>query len=1116
MIPNGISRLMFGALTADEGVFQRKGIMPTERRRVVLWKNGFMSRKAQQLKNQQSKNLMSRAALGESSKRTRAERRRAQLAREVEQELAAEREREEEAKSPSMAVDSPHRSPAKNRPAPQMEEEDQPTPKQKKSRPNEEKYPLEKQIESEKEAPPDEEKYAHPRAEEREMERLMIESERKEKQAAEDVVPMDEDVQDIKMPDSEFYGARVGNECGSLDMALSMSVDRLEMLWVKAGGEKSTQEKGAVRKQWYVSRLRNIDSESLSAEEKALRKKFCDLVDREKKHRFRSWFRNFPNPYKHENGTPKSAATFKNEIDDILKNNDTSLSRDAANRLAIVDGCTKTTGPIQLTHYQEFVRQYLTPTNPLKGLLLWHSVGSGKTCTMIAAASTSFETRKKPWHIILSTPSAIDESFLDNIFNSVCHWGMRQQTMEEGKRFDESEVPREKRAEFFIKRVAPCTWITQDKAQMGVQSMPSRLSAWTHQRLYNYISDQSHSSTDVRKVMQCIRKQNKKTNDHLHRCLVIIDEAHTFLETVFRRDGKFDEKKFSNMIKHIQNSHTRSGKNSVKFLLASATPQNPHPVNLFQLIKMLNPASSLPIEDKPYDEWVKGLNALTDQTKDAVFAKSEAPLNALERRIYDFCMSTRGLISYVDATKDVSRFPHLTRMNHIMVRLTEMQTQGIQSCLRRLSGDAKFRMGDDGRNYNARLLKCIQSKTNFGLDDNNREEYEFDSPTFSASKLQSELPVISEKIERLLERIDYWDHYDHINNRERHKQKACKHVIYTSSPTDARLVLSSLIANDFGHVIRPNQRGELEGIQASELPKDSQAYLVALLSATAPLWGIQQSAKFRTQLMQSFNDEKNRFGSMIRFLVIDDSMSEGINLFDVRHLYILEPTQTDAMWKEIKPDVFPKNTTFDDSRADQVIGRVTRMCGSKNLKWDDRALPNTNGLVPYGRELSVDRFYDVIDPTDRRRFKGAKTVMEILLQNKAIDVDFLKTLATQTFVKDLCIITSTDRIINTARNLVVAKPRMVVARPLAANDVKEIGAKTVASEKARGLFDAPPPKPKRPVNEYADEDDDEEEDEDEDEEDPKKGQRRFGWQNNPRNPFRRKRFGGINLANFTR
>ena len=40
---------------------------------------------------------------------------------------------------------------------------------------------------------------------------------------------------------------------------------------------------------------------------------------------------------------------------------------------------------------QNFIMDYFKPESPYKGILAWHSVGTGKTCTGIATASSSFE-----------------------------------------------------------------------------------------------------------------------------------------------------------------------------------------------------------------------------------------------------------------------------------------------------------------------------------------------------------------------------------------------------------------------------------------------------------------------------------------------------------------------------------------------------------------------------------------------------------------------------------------------------------------------------------------------------------------------------------------------------
>ena len=46
---------------------------------------------------------------------------------------------------------------------------------------------------------------------------------------------------------------------------------------------------------------------------------------------------------------------------------------------------------IEFNPTQQFIIDYFVPESPYKGILAWHSVGTGKTCTGVATASSSFE-----------------------------------------------------------------------------------------------------------------------------------------------------------------------------------------------------------------------------------------------------------------------------------------------------------------------------------------------------------------------------------------------------------------------------------------------------------------------------------------------------------------------------------------------------------------------------------------------------------------------------------------------------------------------------------------------------------------------------------------------------
>jgi len=63
--------------------------------------------------------------------------------------------------------------------------------------------------------------------------------------------------------------------------------------------------------------------------------------------------------------------------------------------------------------YQKFVRDYMRKESPYRGILVYHGLGSGKTCTAIAASEALFATDKKK--IIVMSPKSLKANFLKEI-----------------------------------------------------------------------------------------------------------------------------------------------------------------------------------------------------------------------------------------------------------------------------------------------------------------------------------------------------------------------------------------------------------------------------------------------------------------------------------------------------------------------------------------------------------------------------------------------------------------------------------------------------------------------------------------------------------------------------
>jgi hypothetical protein len=81
------------------------------------------------------------------------------------------------------------------------------------------------------------------------------------------------------------------------------------------------------------------------------------------------------------------------------------------------DACKKlAAGPqqqLEMYEYQKFIRDYVRQATPYRGVLVYHGLGSGKTCSAIAAAEALFSVTQKK--IIVMTPSSLRDNFINEI-----------------------------------------------------------------------------------------------------------------------------------------------------------------------------------------------------------------------------------------------------------------------------------------------------------------------------------------------------------------------------------------------------------------------------------------------------------------------------------------------------------------------------------------------------------------------------------------------------------------------------------------------------------------------------------------------------------------------------
>ncbi len=81
------------------------------------------------------------------------------------------------------------------------------------------------------------------------------------------------------------------------------------------------------------------------------------------------------------------------------------------------DACAKAAADakkgVKTFNYQSFVRDYIQRPSPYRGVLVYHGLGSGKTCTSIASMEALYNKGQKPVYIF--TPASLSKNYRDEI-----------------------------------------------------------------------------------------------------------------------------------------------------------------------------------------------------------------------------------------------------------------------------------------------------------------------------------------------------------------------------------------------------------------------------------------------------------------------------------------------------------------------------------------------------------------------------------------------------------------------------------------------------------------------------------------------------------------------------
>lgn len=353
---------------------------------------------------------------------------------------------------------------------------------------------------------------------------------------------------------------------------------------------------------------------------------------------------------------------------------------------------------VTLNPTQKFISHYFNPISPYKGLLLWHSVGTGKTCSGIATASSSFD--KEGYCILWVTRTTLKSDVWKNMFDQVCHMVLLEE-IKQGLIIPDDINKR--------KKLLSQNW----------------LDPMSYKQFSNLLDKKN-------KMYEILLERNGKA-DILRKTLIIIDEAHK----LYGGDLKASERPNTKIMEQlISNSYKVSKNESCKLLLMTATPFTNSPLELFSLTNLFMTHESEKITTNK-EEFKK-------QFMNANNILSENGVKIIANKL-------SGYISYLNREKDPTQFAQPIMIN-VPILMRSIETESLRDAIYL---DSKYNdvLKEVEELINSLKLKIKVMKEEYTQQKQTYTKTKANLSKDEATKFNNRLKTLLEKIKELQEEL---------------------------------------------------------------------------------------------------------------------------------------------------------------------------------------------------------------------------------------------------------------------------------------------------------------------------------------------------------------------------
>lgn len=557
--------------------------------------------------------------------------------------------------------------------------------------------------------------------------------------------------------------------------------------------------------------------------------------------------------------------------------------------------CSDTGGYIY-KNIQLFVSTFLSINSPYNGLLLYHGVGVGKSCSSILIANNFKDyVKKNNKKIIILTSPAIQDGFKNEIFNTD-----KELNKIDLNEFTCTSTEYSNDLNDFLNNNPDLNKNDIEKIDKQFREgiIGEYFEIFGYQEFVNKYKSLIEISEDV--------YNKEQINTLFSNTVFIIDEVHNLRDNQDESEGE-DEKKTKitkktteiKGIKKIIQGIIESLDDPIKLVLLSATP-------MYDMYTELN--------------YIINLLLLNDKKKELPQSVINDYINNNNSEAYEEIKNkTRGYISYIKGN-DPTIFPLILYPENNNKLYFETNLQG------NINNSENINVYLCEMNkYQSTLFKNIKT-----VSKNKLLKEHYSNITFPENRKKKEVYTFSTlfKFENTYISTDSEASNELLNNIEQYSIKISELLKNINECKKGKIfIYHSKHLGDYGGTsmlkIILEHNGYSEKIVNKENISIKNSYNTSLNSKSDNFKGYYILAPVDKNLfpvcIKHFNKKTNNYGEEIKIIIGTTNMFEGVSLSNIRQIHLLEP------W-------------YNMSRNEQIIGRGVRQCSHIDLPFENRNL----------------------------------------------------------------------------------------------------------------------------------------------------------------------------------